>query len=252
MQTLGTYPMGAGDVPSASDRVSTLVDPTGIEAAEPLLVPDAASSVEIVYPQLGGLTPVKSSVMVVFRQTLLRADGEQRVTRTADVRLDRTDGSWTVTSIDSIGGDSPSEPTVVSPAGKSVLDSATIDLPDSARWDIEAGRIDDRILRLLVELARAHTLSVTVLASGHPYNVFEASSVSNHTLGRGVDIWAVDGEPVVLQQHAGSPVQALVQGLLDRGAVTELGSPWDLDGAGSSISFTNTVHEDHLHLAFDG
>ncbi len=252
VQTIGTYPIGAGDVSTASARVSTLIDPTRILAADALLVPDAASSVEIVYPQLGGLTAAKASVMVVFRQTLLRSEGEQRVVRTADVRLERTEGVWKVTSIESIGGEPPIEPLTASLAGRAVLDSAAIDLPDSARWDIEAGRVDDRVLRLLDELARAHTLSVTVLASGHPYNVFEASYVSNHTVGRGVDIWAVDGEPVVLQQQVGSPVYALVQELLDRGAVTELGSPWDLDGGGSAVSFTNTVHQDHLHLAFDG
>ena len=48
------------------------------------------------------------------------------------------------------------------------------------------------------------------------------------------------------------PLHQLVEELLARGAVTELGSPWDLDGVGSGASFTNVVHQDHLHLAFDG
>lgn len=251
LQAIGTYPFGAGDVPGATERAGEGIDPTLIAAAANLLVPDAAASVEIVYPQLGGLTADKASVMVVFRQTLRRtADDDDSVVRTADVRLGRVGETWTVTSIESMGGEPPLAPTL-SPVGEAVLDNQRIELPDSARWDIEAGRIDDRVLQLLGALSTSRSLSVTVLASGHPYNVFESASVSNHSVGRGVDIWAVDGVPVIEQRDPSGALHQLVEDLLARGAVTELGSPWDLDGVGAGVSFTNTVHQDHLHLAFD-
>jgi hypothetical protein len=252
LQTIGTYPVGEGTAQMAERRLGGTVDPSVIDAALPLLDPAAASSTEIVYPQLGGLTESEASVMVVFRQRLASATDEWEVTRTADVRLTRTADGWTASAIASVGGDPPPESPPLSAAARAVLATAAIDLPDSARWDIEAGRIDDRVLQLLSGLAEVHTLGVTVLATGHPEHVFGASSISNHTVGRGVDVWSVDGQPVIAQRDAGGPLQALVQQLLDTMATTELGSPWDLDGAGRGASFTNTVHQDHLHLAFDG
>jgi hypothetical protein len=251
LQRIGTYPDGGGTPDAARQRLAELAaSPSVADQAGPLLAPGASSSVEIVYPQLGGLSETEASVMVVFRHRLL-ADGarERVVTRTADVRLTAGPGGWSVTQLASTGGDAV-EPAALSPAAEAVLASDAIDLPDSARWDIEAGRVEDRVLQLLVDLAADHTLSVTVLSTGHPTNVFETETVSNHTRGRGVDIWAVDGQPVISQRDPAGPLRALVADLLARG-VTELGSPVDVDGAGGA-SFANTVHQDHLHLAFDG
>lgn len=252
VQTIGTYPVGGGTAESAASRLGGTVDPALIDAALPLLDPAAASATEIVYPQLGGLTDTEASVMVVFRQRLASATDQREVTRTADVRLTRTPSGWAASAIASIGGEPPPDPGPLSAAARDVLTTKAIDLPDSARWDIEAGRIDDRVLQLLSMLAEEHTLGVTVLATGHPEHVFGSSSISNHTVGRGVDVWSVDGQPVIAQRDEGGPLQALVQKLVDSMATTELGSPWDLDGVGRGASFTNTVHQDHLHLAFDG
>lgn len=250
LQTLGTYPLGGGTVAAATERVRGLpVEPRISSDGGVLFDPAAASIVEIIYPQLGGLTATDASVMVVMRQRLLAGGAERAVTRTVDVRLTLGAAGWRVVAITSMGGD-PVEAVVPSPEAEAVLASPQIELPDSARWDIEAGRIDDRVLRLLERLATEHTVSVTVLATGHPHNVFASESVSNHTLGRGVDIWAVDGMPVVSQRDPAGPLRSLVSQLLAEG-VTELGSPWDLDGRGVGASFTNTVHQDHLHLAFD-
>lgn len=251
VQTIGTYPVGGGTAENAASRLGGTVDPSLIDAALPLLDATAASSTEIVYPQLGGLTDTEASVMVVFRQRLASSTDQWEVTRTADVRLTLTPEGWAASGIASIGGEPPPDPAPLSAAARDVLATKAIDLPDSARWDIEAGRIDDRVLQLLLRLAQEHTLGVTVLATGHPDRVFGASSVSNHTVGRGVDVWSVDGQPVVAQRDVGGPLHALVQQLVDSMATTELGSPWDLDGVGRGASFTNTVHQDHLHLAFD-
>ena len=252
LQTIGTYAVGEGTAEAAATRLGASVDPSIVQTALPLLDSSAASSTEIIYPQLGGLTESEASVMVVYRQRLAKSTGDREVTRTADVRLVRAPEGWFVSAIATLGGEAPPAPTTLSVAAERVLGSEAIDLPDSARWDIEAGRIDDRVLELLSRLAEDHTLGVTVLATGHPKNVFRSASVSNHTVGRAVDIWSVDGQPVVSQRSPGSPLQTLVQQLVDSRATTELGSPWDLDGPGTGVSFTNTVHQDHLHLAFDG
>ena len=250
LQAMATYDVGGGTPIAAAARLGARGNTAAVDAAAALLLPDAASAIDIVYPQLGGLTNTEASVMVVFRHRLLQGGEERVVTRTGDVRLERGPAGWSVATIASLGGE-PGPPAPVSPAGQAVLDNDRLDLPDSARWDITAGRIDDRVLDLLARLTVDHTLSVTVLATGHPHNVFASESVSNHTVGRGVDIWAVDGQPVVAQRDPASPLRTLVEQLLREG-VTELGSPWDLDGTGRGASFTNTVHQDHLHLAFDG
>ena len=251
IQRLATYEVGEGTTAAAAERLSEGGTPLPVDPAAPVLVPDAAAVAEIVYPQLGGLTDTEASVMVVFRQRLLEDGVERAVTRTADIRLSRPPGgAWAATEIASIGGN-PVTPVAPTPAAEAVLGNKRIDLPDSARWDIEAGRIDQKVLDLLARLGEQHDLAVTVLASGHPHNVFASGSVSNHTEGRGVDIWAVDGQPVVSARAPGGPLESLVRQLLAEG-VTELGSPWDLDGVGRGASFTNTVHQDHLHLAYDG
>ena len=182
-----------------------------------------------------------------FRYTL-REGAKSSTARTIDVRLSLAEGTWSVTEIASLGGDPVPAPTP-SPLGQQVLDNPSIDLPDSAVWDIQAGRINDKVLRMMLDVAASRTYSVAVLASGHPYNVFATESVSNHTKGQAVDIWAFDGVPVLQQRGEGSPLMELVRQQIAAG-VTELGSPWDLDGRGGA-SFSDIVHQDHLHLGFD-
>jgi len=249
VQALTTYEAGTAAADVGRRLEALLVDPQIADVAVGLRADDSESVGEIVYPQLGGLTDTQASVMVVVRQRLLRNGEERLVTRTVDVRLARTNQTWNVTGVASIGGSPPDPPAPLSPTASEVLANPAIELPDSARWDIQRGGTDDRVLSLLLAMAAEHTLSVTVLASGHPHNVFDSASISNHTRGRGVDIWAVDGRPVFSQRDPAGPLHALTSEMLARG-VTEVGSPWDLDGPGGA-AFTNTLHQDHLHLAFD-
>jgi hypothetical protein len=44
--------------------------------------------------------------------------------------------------------------------------------PDSARWDIFRGEVDDRLLTALAGAADRYALSIAVLSSGHPPNVW--------------------------------------------------------------------------------
>ena len=242
VQVLATYGAGDGIVDAARERLRAAgEEPTLADAASVLLDPSARGSVEIVYPQLGGLEPTEASVMVVARFAATTT-----VTRTVDVRVARGPGGWRATAIASIGGTQPPSPQA-SMAALALIDDARVELTDSARWDLEAGLVDDRVVELVRALAVDHELAITVFGSGHPPNVFGTDRTSNHTAGRGVDIWAIDGRPVAAQRD--DPViPSIIEQALTLGA-TEVGAPIDTDGRGGVV-FTNTVHHDHLHLAF--
>ena len=132
-------------------------------------------------------------------------------------------------------------------AALALLDEPRVDLPDSAQWDLQRGFVDDRVVELVRTLATDHELRVTVFGTGHPANVFGTDRTSNHTAGRGVDIWSIDGRPVAEQRDA-PVIVSIIEKARAFGA-TEIGAPVDTDGSGGSV-FTNTVHHDHLHLAF--
>lgn len=250
LELVSTYELGGGSLTATQNRLATAQLPPELAREVTRLLDDAAASVgEIIYPQLAGLTGSQASVMALLRQTSQRAGGEATtVTRSIDVRLERAADGWRVTGVTSDGG-APPDSSAPPPLPQQVLDSARLSMSDSARWDVASGRIDDRLLRLVLTLAETYTLDITVFATGHPANVFGEMSVSNHTEGRGIDIWAVDGQPVIGAASDG-PATAAVVAALQLGA-TEVGSPWDVDGPGGP-SFANALHADHLHLAFDG
>ncbi|MEU0490822.1 hypothetical protein ABZ249_16460 [Nocardiopsis sp. NPDC006139] len=264
LETTFNYEAGQGTAEAARGRLNQAG--MSAEAITDGLFPgveDTAGAAQIVYPQLGGLTDDQASIMAITRITTLSGDSLGSVTRVIDVRLTRDEQDWEVTEIASMGGDLPAGATETpwsspeashSPEGDGpadrVLGSEDIDLPDSSRWDIEEGGIDERVLALLLELSDEHTLSVAVLATGHPVNVFNRSSVSNHTQGRAVDIWAIDGVSVSDHRRAGpdGPAGSLMRSALEQGA-TEVGGPWALSTEHGD-TFTDTVHEDHLHIGF--
>lgn len=228
-----------------------------------LQFPDSASVGEVVYAQFGGLTKTQASVMVILHQSLLARNEVRMFSRTIDVRLSKTPQGWSVSklivpeiptgalpllTLDTESPEAGRAPKP-SPAALALLNTSRVDLPDTARMDLKSGGIDPRIADLLLDLSSRFVVSVSVLSSGHPQDVFGTSRVSNHTSGRGVDIWSVDGIPVVSQHQDGSAAQRLVAEALIAKA-TEVGSPWDLDGPGGP-SFTNMLHADHIHIAFD-
>jgi hypothetical protein len=247
------------------------------QAVAPLLTDDVHSFGVVVYPQLGGLHPspetgektVASSVMVVVDQYLSQDDppdpaNAERVRRCIDVRLRVKDDQWQWEGLGDVGGVPVERPNDLPEEAQLVLDHPDIDLPDSARWDIHEGIIDRELLRVMATMADVAPYGVTALKSGHPRNVFAKKYVSNHALGRAVDVWSIDGTPVVQQsarllgaEDSGhTPAHRMTEAILERTKIGELGSPWDLDGPATADrprtrSFTNTVHTDHLHVAFD-
>lgn len=248
-EALGTFGSGGGSAQATAARLVAAGFDKALGARAPAITTGAErSKAEIVYPQLGGLTGDNASVMVIVDLTRTMPGGEtEQISRTIDVRLRRMAGVWTVIDVASEGGIAPASATPDALATQ-VLRSANLSMSDSARWDVAVGRVDPRILRLVLDLAERSPLGITVFATGHPVNVFGESSVSNHTRGRGVDIWSVGGKPVVGADQKGS-AHDVAAAALAAGA-TELGAPWDLDGTGGP-SFTNALHADHLHVAFD-
>jgi hypothetical protein len=261
LEALTNYSDGGAAPEAAQARLAAVgVPSTLIAEAGPLLATGAAAG-EVIYPQLGGLTSTTASIMAVIRTHLLHGGRVTSTTRTVDVRLTKRSDSWAVSALASNGGSLPAVDNVPSETASAgtgpvpslaneVLTSPRIELSDTTRSDVRAGRIDTRILRLLLELTAQRRVAVTVLASGHPHEVFGTNRVSNHTRGRAVDIWAVDGRTVAQQRsEPSSAARQLTLQALNAGA-TEVGAPWVLSAAGRS-SFTNTVHEDHIHIGLD-
>jgi len=134
--------------------------------------------------------------------------------------------------------------------GQVVLSHPNIELRPEARADIEAGRVDGRLLGVLLFLASEHQLgSVGPFATGHPLYVEETNRISNHAYGRAVDIPIVDGVAVSPSNQSARAAAESLLTLDEPLRPDELGSPWDL---GSPGAFTDSSHQDHLHVAHSG
>lgn len=247
-QRLVTY--GPDETPS---RLAAAAAPAGMTVAElertvaPLIADDRRSVGEVLYAQLSGVTPTSLGAMVVVAQRLEAPDGRRTtVTRTIDVRLRRTDGPWALERVGSVGGTPVARPARLSQAATRVVDHPNITLPDTARWDIYRGDVDDGLLRALAAAADRQAIAVTVLRTGHPPNVWATDRRSAHATGYAADLYAVAGTLVLRQRVAGSPAQRLTAALLAGGA-EQVGSPWILPPGGDR-SFSDSVHQDHVHV----
>jgi hypothetical protein len=247
-----TWSSEAGGSAGAGARLRRIGQPSALARRFlPLLDGAVASSVTISYPQYGGLSDdrSKASVMIPAEQRLRDRPGAEPTTRsmTLDVRLSKVAGVWRADDV--LVARKPPAPTAASAVSRAVLETDRIVLPAAARADVQAGAVDERVLDLLAALSRRWALRVQVFKSGHPYTVFGTDRVSNHSLGRAVDIWSIDGVPVIDRRR--SPWRALMAAAADLGA-DEIGGPEDLDRKpGRRPYFTNAVHQDHVHLGFE-
>lgn len=210
-----------------------------------------ASTVSISYPQYGGLPEDQrsASLIIVATQTFapspdLRTQDRQFI---VDLRLSRSRaGTWTPTRALVPRLPVPKASTALR---TKVLSKPSLKMSDAARADISGGLIYDPLLRVMDSLSDRWQLDVQELKSGHPYYVFGTTTISNHTLGRAVDIWAIDGVPVIDQRRSQWKALMLAAGAL---RATEIGGPRDLDGIrGKRPYFTNVLHQDHVHIGFD-
>ncbi len=242
-----TYPRGitASEVAARIGRTSRARSELA-SVIEPVVMPDAASRGRIVYPQLSGVTESSLGAMVVVRQTLEGDEKRRQFTRVFDVRLRRSGGPWRLDRIASVGGRRAAPGMAPGEAEQSVLSNDRIRLSDSARWDILRGGVDPELLRAMQRLATRHSFAVSVIRSGHPPEVWATDRASAHSRGMAVDIYEVDGRLVTNQRDAGSPAYDAAASLVEAGA-DQVGSPWVL-GPGGRRSFSDAVHQDHLHL----
>jgi len=133
-----------------------------------------------------------------------------------------------------------------------VLSHPHIHLASLAAGDVAEGRVDPRVLQVLLYLAERHDLgSVGPLISGHSYYVAGTTSPSNHAFGRAVDISVIDGLAVSIYNHAARDAMQMVLTLPAPMLPDELGGPWLLTHPSSVAVFTRD-HGDHLHIGWDG
>ncbi len=247
------------DAASAALTVDAAAPSAASGPLEPLraLVPTGASTaLEVVYPQYGGLDAPRRTASVMLVADLLvagatagtaagaTAAAPERRSTTVDLRLTSEGGRWSVTEV--LVPELPAAAPVdqLPEQTRQLLATDRVVLPGAARADLLAGSVHPAVVSTLLELSRTWRLHVQVLTSGHPVNVFATDRVSNHTRGRAVDLWALDGVPVVEQDR--SPWREVVEAATALGA-SEVGGPQDLGGRGQ---FTDQVHQDHLHLGF--
>jgi hypothetical protein len=130
-----------------------------------------------------------------------------------------------------------------------VLSHPNIELRPEARADIEAGLVDERVLGALLVLARDHRLGyVGPFISAHSIYVSGTDRISNHALGRAVDIPVVDGTPVSAGNLAARSVAESLLRLPAPLRPDELGAPWRF-ASSSVVTFTQD-HERHVHFGF--
>lgn len=245
-----TWRDGASDPASAVARVAELGSPPEVVSTLPPLLGDVPwSSVEITYPQYGGLVADLSSASVMVNAQQVVPSGADVVRRpfTLDVRLVRPASGWQVTEL-LLAPIPPPAPQVSDPVS-ALLNNDRVVLPEVCRADLLAGLVDDLVATLLINLAETWRIHVQVLSTGHPFTVFATDRQSNHTRGRAVDVWALDDVPVIDRER--SAWRELMEAAAALGS-DEIGGPEDLDGVrGSRPHFTDQVHQDHVHLGFE-
>jgi hypothetical protein len=133
--------------------------------------------------------------------------------------------------------------------GDRVLRSPRLDIYAGGREDIAAGRVDVRVLAVLLYLAeRYHSVTVSCLITGHSYFT-SSGNPSLHAFGRAVDISAVNGVPITGHQNPGGLTEHVLRRVLtlpDELQPSELISLFDLGGP----SFALADHYDHVHIGF--
>lgn len=247
LERAGTW--AASGEGTAEAVAARLVD-AGVRAdiaatAAVLAAPEAeGSTIRIRYPQSGGQTATDASVMTSITQTLQRSGAVEERELTLDVRVQGAGTAWAaagVVPLTPLAG-----PGTLGPNATAVLENPRIRLPGAAEADLRTGALDETMLGILNGLGQRHDLDVAVFYDGHPPHVFATDRVSNHHVGRAVDIWAVDGRTVAsLRQDTAflDPVLVLAAQL----GATEIGSPYDRNGPAGGY-FTDAAHQDHLHI----
>ena len=121
---------------------------------------------------------------------------------------------------------------VVYAAGKpealALLKNKNVVLDAAANKELKAGHVDPRVVAVLTKLSAEHKLTVTRFQDG-------------------VDIGAIDGEPVSPDSPLAREVASELSQLKKDYRPDEIGSPFQIRGAGY---FTDAAHQTSIHVGF--
>ncbi|MYS22916.1 hypothetical protein GTW78_22790 [Streptomyces sp. SID4948] len=254
VEAFGTWQAGQADPRHAAARAAALGIPARLAAelaAETgsLTPPADAAVVRVIDAQYGGILPDTASVLVVCSQATRSGGTVHQGGTTVDVRLTRSPAGWGVTALH------PAKPGPAAPLGapaRAVLGDPRIQLPPDAAADIRSGAVHSSVLRAMTRLAGTYRISVSVVRSGHPLDVFGTDRPSDHPRGRAFDVWRVNGHPVVDPATSRALITAFMRAAAAAGSYN-VGGPIQLSGGATPQQFfSDDTHHDHVHIGFTG
>ncbi len=130
-----------------------------------------------------------------------------------------------------------------------LIDHPNLTLSAEARADLLSGDADPRVVAALAAAVAEHRIEVSVIKTGHAQFVRGTDRISNHYLGRGVDIFSVDGVTVSPSNQAALGLAVAFLTADPSFRPDELGSPWP-DLAQFPGAFSDADHTGHLHLGW--
>ena len=130
---------------------------------------------------------------------------------------------------DSLPAEVPSAPPTPQALALLANKNVVLDAPGVA--EINAGRVDPRVVGVLTQLSQEHKITVSALKSADG----------------GMDIAAVDGEMVNPDSGAARDLASALAELPPGLRPDSVGSPWAIAAPGF---FTDGAHQDHLSVAF--
>jgi hypothetical protein len=132
---------------------------------------------------------------------------------------------------------------------KRILNDSRISIYPGGRSDIEAGRVNIRVLVLMAYLAEAHgQVTVSCLISGHRLYA-RPGVISAHIYGLAADISTLGGTSIFGHQQPGSVTEHAVRNILLLPAEMQPRQVISLIGMGGP-SFPLANHDDHIHVGF--
>ncbi|MFE9403324.1 hypothetical protein ACFYNY_16280 [Streptomyces sp. NPDC006530] len=252
VEALGTWSRGQGTDRAAADRAAALGIPEALAAQLAVragsLRPHAdAAVVRVIDAQYGGILSDTASVLVVCDQPTLAGAAVRPGGTTVDVRLSRTSDGWEVTALHPAA---PGPAEALGPMAREVLAQSRIELPPASVADIRSGAVHDSVLRAMLQLAGSHRMSISVVRSGHPLDVFGTDHPSDHPLGRAFDVWRIDGHAVVDPASSRTLISAFMRAAAAAGSYN-VGGPIQLTGGATANQFfSDDTHHDHVHVGF--
>ena len=133
---------------------------------------------------------------------------------------------------------------------KRVLADKGLEIYECGREDIEAGKIDRRVLAVLEYLrTKGFKLTITALECGHSL-LTTSGNVSEHSTGDAVDIAVINGTPVTGNQGPGTMTDELIKDVLQLQGTMHPHQVISLEDLPGETSFALPDHYDHVHIGY--